>query len=107
MTKDLKKIIKYLEDIVINKDTLPTINTGELVMNINKLLQCVEVLSIYKQPMINLLNEYEQLGELLSHANPSESEALNERKQVIEDVISSIHLENPQILRKEYWVDYE
>lgn len=107
MTKDLKEIIKYLEEIVINKDTLQTLNTGELVMNINKLIQCVEVLSIYKQPMINLLTEYNHVTSVIENGYIGKSNKIYKEKEIIENLLSKIHIENPKILRKEYWVDYE
>ena len=57
-TKDVKDTIQYLENIVINKDTLKTINTTELVQQINRLLQYIEVLSLYKKPSIRLIKIY-------------------------------------------------
>ena len=60
MTEDIKKTIDYLENVVINKQTLSQLNTGELVRQINRLIQYVEILSIYKKPTFNLIKTYEE-----------------------------------------------
>lgn len=109
ITKDVKDVINYLENIVINKDTLQEINTAELVDNINKAVQCVEVLSEYKKPVLRLINAYNRTIETLNSPNLTEIARQNilARKIVLEELLMDAKLEEIQITRKDYWKNYE
>ena len=108
-TKDVKNVIKYLENVVINKDTLQTMNTTELVENINKLLQCVEVFQEYKKPILKLIKDYQDTSEILRTTNLSSNarRKIKCRKEVLEELLTSAKLNEIQITRKDYWEDYE
>jgi hypothetical protein len=108
-TKDIKKTIKYLENIVINKETLKEINTAELVKQINRLIQYVEVLSEYKKPTIKLLNEYQKTVNACNNPNinPKAKKVFIKRKKILEYFISKSQIHDIQIKGKEFWEDYE
>lgn len=108
-TKDVKDTIKYLEDIVINKDTLKNINTTKLVQQINRLLQYVEVLSLYKKPSIRLIKAYkETLKELNDpYLKPHRRKEINARKEILEELLSKSQFNDFKIERKDYWENYE
>lgn len=108
-TKDIQKTIKYLEDIVINKETLKDINTVELVKQINRLIQYIEVLSEYKKPAINLLNEYQRTVNAINNPliDPKKKKKFISRKKVLDYLISKSQIKEIQIKGKEFWEKYE
>ena len=108
MTKDIKDTIEYLENLVINKETIKNINYGELVKQINRLIQYVEVLSVYKKPFFHLIDAYNNACLMLK----SNKASLTIRKynQLKRDIIfeSLQDMEVQNILnRKDFWEDYE
>lgn len=108
MTKDIKDTIEYLENLVINKETIKNINYGELVKQINRLIQYVEVLSVYKKPFFHLIDAYNNACLILK----SNKVSLTIRKynQLKRDIIfeSLQDMEVQNILnRKDFWEDYE
>lgn len=109
ITKDIKKVINYLENIIINKDTLQEINTAELVNNINILLQCVEIYAEYKKPVMRLIDEYNKTLDMLTREKLSKTAYQNysTRKQILEELLINVRLEDLKIKRKDYWQDYE
>ena len=109
ITKDVKKVINYLENIIINKDTLQEINTAELVNNINILLQCVEIYAEYKKPVMRLIDEYNKTLDMLTREKLSKTAYQNysTRKQILEELLINVRLEDLKIKRKDYWQDYE
>lgn len=108
-TKDVKDTIQYLENIVINKDTLKTINTTELVQQINRLLQYIEILSLYKKPSIRLIKFYKAtLKELNNpYLKPHKRKEINMRKEILEELLSKSQFNDFKIERKDYWENYE
>lgn len=109
MTKDIKKTISYLENIVINKDTLQDMDTAKLVTEINKLIQYVEVLSIYKKPTFRLIQEYNNVVRQCSggYLPTQKLKLLELKKQILEELIQVSQLDNVQIEGKDYWSKYE
>lgn len=109
MTADVKKIVDYLENIIINKQTLQTINTTELVQQINLMLQTVEVLHIYKKPVLNMFKLYENISEQARNEYMPQKRhgELLLKKKILEEIMSELQLDNTKIERKDYWVDYE
>lgn len=109
MTADVKKIVDYLENIIINKQTLQTINTTELVQQINLMLQTVEVLHIYKKPVLNMFKLYENISEQArnEYMPQKRHKELLLKKKMLEEIMSELQLDNTKIERKDYWVDYE
>ena len=109
MTTDVKKIVDYLENIIINKQTLQTINTTELVQQINLMLQTVEVLHIYKKPVLNMFKLYENISEQArnEYMPQKRHKELLLKKKMLEEIMSELQLDNTKIERKDYWVDYE
>lgn len=109
MTADVKKIVDYLENIIINKQTLQTINTTELVQQINLMLQTVEVLHIYKKPVLNMFKLYENISEQArnEYMPQKRHKELLLKKKILEEIMSELQLDNTKIERKDYWVDYE
>lgn len=108
-TKDVKDTIQYLENIVINKDTLKTINTTELVQQINRLLQYIEVLSLYKKPSIRLIKIYKETIKALNdpYLKPHKRNELNARKEILEELLSKSQFNDFKVERKDYWENYE
>lgn len=108
-TKDIKDTIKYLENIVINKETLKEINSAELVKQINRLLQYIEVLLTYKKPMIRLLNEYQKIIDKCNNPilDDKQKKQYLKKKKAFEELISKSQIRNIQIKGKEYWEEYE
>lgn len=108
-TKDIENTIDYLENIVINRETLKKINTVELVKQINRLLQYVEVLLTYKKPVINLLNEYQRTIDACNNPliDPKKKKQIIQRKKAFDYIISKSQIKNIQIKGKEYWENYE
>lgn len=109
MTEDIKKTIEYLENIVINKQTLAQLNTGELVRQINRLIQYVEVLSIYKRPTFNLIKMYEETSAKCRNEflPKKKQQILQQKKEILEELIDDSQLNNSKINRKDYWENYE
>lgn len=109
MTEDIKKTIDYLENVVINKQTLSQLNTGELVRQINRLIQYVEILSIYKKPTFNLIKTYEETIKKCSNEflPKKKQQELQQKKAILEELISDSQISNTKINRKDYWENYE
>lgn len=109
MTEDIKETIDYLENIVINKQTLAQLNTGELVRQINRLIQYVEVLSIYKKPTFNLIKAYEEtVNQCRNEFLPKKKQqVLQQKKEILEELIGDSQISNTKINRKDYWENYE
>lgn len=108
-TKDVKDTIKYLENIVINKDTLSTINTTELVQQINRLLQYVEILSLYKKPAIRLIKTYKEILKELNdpYLKPHKRKEAIIRKEILEELLAKSQFNDFKVERKDYWENYE
>lgn len=109
MTEDIKETIDYLENVVINKQTLAQLNTGELVRQINRLIQYVEVLSIYKKPTFNLIKIYEEtVNKCRNEFLPKKKQqVLQQKKEILEELIDDSQISNTKINRKDYWENYE
>lgn len=109
MTDDIKETITYLENIVINKQTIGQLNTGELVRQINRLIQYVEVLSIYKKPTFNLIKTYEEVTKkCMNGFLPKKTQQmLQQKKEILEELIGDSQIDNSKIQRKDYWENYE
>lgn len=109
MTVDVKRVVAYLENVIINKQTLQTLNTTELVQQINLMLQTVEVLHIYKEPVLNMFKLYENISEQAQNKYMPQKrhEELLLKKKILEEIMSELQLDNTKIERKDYWVDYE
>lgn len=109
MTDDIKATIDYLENIIINKDTLQTLDAAKLVLEINSLIQYVEVLSIYKRPVHKLFELYEDtIARSKSMAiSAQRKHYLQQKKSVIEEVLGTLKLNEAKVNRKEYFEDYE
>ena len=108
-TQDIKDTIEYLENIVINKDTIGELDTYKLITEINKLIQYVEVLSVFKKPTMRLFNRYKKALRLLKN-NSISSEKRTELKKEIEIldlILKDCVDEDIDVTRKEYWQDYE
>ena len=107
VTEDLAQTIKYLENVVINEHTIKTLNLTELVQNINRLLQAVMVLSVYKKPCIKLVNKYQKqirkVNSLPIKGKGKEMITL----EILEELLHETGLQNIKIERKDYWEDYE
>lgn len=109
MTDDIKETITYLENIVINKQTIGQLNTGELVRQINRLIQYVEVLSMYKKPTFNLIKTYEEVTKkCMNEFLPKKTQQmLQQKKEILEELIGDSQIDNSKIQRKDYWENYE
>lgn len=107
VTEDVAKTIKYLEDIVINEHTLKKLNTGELVQNINRLLQTTMVLSVYKKPCLRMVNLYQKLIDKQNSPLGSLSRKEHLTLELIEELIADTGLDKIKFDRKDYWEDYE
>lgn len=109
MTDDIKETIEYLENIIINKQTIGQLNTGELVRQINRLIQYVEVLSIYKKPTFNLIKTYEEVTKkCMNEFLPKKTQQiLQQKKEILEELIGDSQISNSKIQRKDYWENYE
>ena len=108
MTKDIKDTIKYLENLVINKETIAEIDCVELVTQINRLIQYVQVLSMYKKPFFNLIEAYNNAC-LMTKSNKASLE-VRKYNQLKRDIIFRVlkDLDINNILnRKDFWEDYE
>ena len=108
-TQDIKDTIEYLENIVINKDTIGELDTYKLITEINKLIQYVEVLSVFKKPAMRLFNRYKKALRLIKN-NSISSEKRTELKKEIEIlnlILKDCVDEDIDVTRKEYWQDYE
>ena len=108
-TQDIKDTIEYLENIVINKDTIGELDTYKLITEINKLIQYVEVLSVFKKPAMRLFNRYKKVLRLIKN-NSISSEKRKELKKEIEIldlILKDCVNEDVDVTRKEYWQDYE
>lgn len=108
-TQDIKDTIEYLENIVINKDTIGELDTYKLITEINKLIQYVEVLSVFKKPTMRLFNRYKKALRLIKN-NSISSEKRKELKKEIEIldlILKDCVDEDIDVTRKEYWQDYE
>lgn len=108
-TQDIKDTIEYLENIVINKDTIGELDTYKLITEINKLIQYVEVLSVFKKPAMRLFNRYKKALRLMKN-NSISSEKRKELKKEIEIlnlILKDCVDEDIDVTRKEYWQDYE
>ena len=108
-TKDIKDTITYLENIVINKETLKKLDTAKLVREINRLIQYVEILSEYKKPAISILNEYQRVIDLCNSPFIKEVERKKMRstKQILDRIVSEAQFDSINIVEKEYWEKYE
>lgn len=108
MTEDIKNTISYLENIVINDKTIQNLDYVELVKQINRLIQYVQVLSIYKKPFFNLIKAYNNACMLVKSHNASLSvRRYNQiKRDVIFNALKEIEIQNI-LERKEYWEDYE
>ena len=108
-TQYIKDTIEYLENIVINKDTIGELDTYKLITEINKLIQYVEVLSVFKKPAVRLFNRYKKALRLMKN-NSISSEKRKELKKEIEIldlILKDCVNEDVDVTRKEYWQDYE
>ena len=108
MTKDIKDTIKYLENLVINKETIAEIDCVELVTQINRLIKYVQVLSMYKKPFFNLIEAYNNAC-LMTKSNKASLE-VRKYNQLKRDIIFRVlkDLDINNILnRKDFWEDYE
>ena len=108
-TQYIKDTIEYLENIVINKDTIGELDTYKLITEINKLIQYVEVLSVFKKPAMRLFNRYKKALRLMKN-NSISSEKRKELKKEIEIldlILKDCVNEDVDVTRKEYWQDYE
>ena len=108
-TQYIKDTIEYLENIVINKDTIGELDTYKLLTEINKLIQYVEVLSVFKKPAMRLFNRYKKALRLMKN-NSISSEKRKELKKEIEIldlILKDCVNEDVDVTRKEYWQDYE
>lgn len=108
MTDDIKETISYLENIVINKETIKKIDSAELVKQINRLIQYVQVLSIYKKPFFNLIKAYNNACMLIkSHTASLSVRRYNQiKRDVIFNALNEVDIQN-MLERKEFWEDYE
>ena len=108
MTDDIKKTISYLENIVLNKETAGKIDYGELVVQINRLIQYVQVLSIYKKPFFNLIKAYNNACLITkSHTASLSVRRYNQvKRDVIYNALNELDIQNV-LERKDFWEDYE
>ena len=108
MTDDIKKTISYLENIVLNKETASKIDYGELVTQINRLIQYVQVLSIYKKPFFNLIKAYNNACLMTKSYKASLSvRRYNQiKRDVIYNALNELDIQNI-LERKDFWEDYE
>lgn len=108
-TQDIKDTIEYLENIVINKDTIGELDTYKLITEINKLIQYVEVLSVFKKPTMRLFNRYKKALRLLKNnsISPGKRTELKKEIEILDLILKDCVDEDIDVTRKEYWQDYE
>lgn len=109
MTDDIKQTIDYLDNIIINKDTLQNIDTARLVDEINKLIQYVEILSIYKKPTFRLIETYNKVAEQCANnlLPPDALQFLQLKKKVLEELLRDSQLGDVTFDKKDTWRKFE
>lgn len=109
MTDDIKQTISYLDNIIINKETLKEIDTAKLVSEINKLIQYVEVLSIYKKPTFRLIETYNSVVEQCANnlVPPDALQFLQLKKKVLEELLRDSQLGDVTFDKKDTWRKFE